>query len=198
MQLMNISKAEYLTSAVSSDKFIHDGKPQVVFAGRSNVGKSSVLNTLTGIKNLARVGNTPGKTRMVNYFLVDKAAYFVDLPGYGYAKVSHTTQDNWANLIEEFFTQYDNISLGVVIVDIRHDPSELDKKMASYFQQTCLPWIVIANKSDKLKPKEIPEKLAIIRKELVLDDSVACIAFSGLNKTGKNQAVAEIMRRISN
>lgn len=193
---MNFGNAEFVKSAASPAQFIQDGRGQVVFAGRSNVGKSSVINTLTGRKNLARVGNTPGKTSHVNYFLLDDRIYFVDLPGYGYSKRSVSEKQRWAELMEAYFQQFELIALGVLVVDARHEPSALDRQMAAYFQQTCLPWAVLANKADKLKPREVAESLERIRSALVLDESVPLIAFSAEKRDGKNAFLAELLRRI--
>jgi GTP-binding protein len=190
---MNWGDAAFMLSAFAPEQFIRDGRPQVVFAGRSNVGKSSVINALTGRKSLARVGNAPGKTRSANYFLIDRQLYFVDLPGYGYAKVSHSIKDAWAVLMESFFQDFASISLGVLVVDARHTPSAQDRDMAAYFQQTCLPWMVLANKADKLKKSALDGRLADIRETLVLDDTVPLIAFSGETGLGKQQALGEIL-----
>ena len=193
---MNLSNAAFKLSAYAPEQFIRDDRPQVVFAGRSNVGKSSVINALTGRKSLARVGNAPGKTRSANYFLLDNRLYFVDLPGYGYAKVSHGMKEAWAELMESFFQEFDCISLGVMVVDARHKPTALDVDMAGYFQQTCLPWMVLANKADKLKKNELARQLEVIKTTLVLDESVPLIAFSGENSLGKDKAVAAILERV--
>ncbi len=193
---MNFSNAVFLKSAAEPGQFIRDGRPQVVFAGRSNVGKSSVINALTGRRNLARVGNTPGKTTHVNYFSIDESFMLVDLPGYGYSKKSDAEKRRWAELMETYFKQYDAITLGVLVVDARHEPTELDRQMASYFQQTCVPWAVIANKTDKLKPREIEHSLETIKKTLVLDASVALIPFSAEKRAGRSELQAEILNRI--
>ena len=190
-------KAEFIKSAASPAQFIRDNLPKAVFAGRSNVGKSSVINRLTGAKGLAKVGKAPGKTAHVNYFLMDSRFYFVDLPGYGYAKVSKSEKDRWAKLIEAYFQDFSQITLGVMIVDIRHKPSALDKTMAEYFQQTCLPWMVIANKHDKLKPSQIEPSLEVIRETLVLDPAVALLPMSSEKGTGKDDVRNAILHRMS-
>ena len=126
---LNFNKAEFVRSAGEPKDFLRDGLPQFAFAGRSNVGKSSVINRLVGRKNLAYVGASPGKTTHINYFLIDQKAYLVDLPGYGYAKVSRSEKERWARLMETYFQrEADAITTGVLIVDIRHNPS-LDKAM---------------------------------------------------------------------
>ena len=152
---INFNKAEFVLSAVKANSFIRDGKPQVTFAGRSNVGKSSVINRLLGRKNFARVGATPGKTNQINYFDIDGKIYFTDLPGYGYAKVSKEERDRWGQLMESYFAESDLITLGVLIVDARHKPTADDVTMCDWFKGTGCPVIVAANKLDKLKKSEM-------------------------------------------
>ena len=156
---INFNKAEFVLSAVKASTFIRDGKPQVTFAGRSNVGKSSVINRLLGRKNFARVGATPGKTNQINYFDIDGKIYFTDLPGYGYAKVSKEERDRWGRLMESYFAEPDLITLGVLIVDARHKPTADDVTMCDWFKGTGCPVIVVANKLDKLKKSEIQPSL---------------------------------------
>ncbi len=150
---INYNKAEFIRSAVRPEAFIRDGRPQVTFAGRSNVGKSSVINRLLNRKNFARVGATPGKTTQVNYFLIDNRVYLTDLPGYGYAKVSKEERDRWGRLMESYFQEPGLISLGVLIVDARHKPTADDVNMFQWFRGTGCPVVVVANKLDKLKKK---------------------------------------------
>ena len=142
---VNFNKVEFIRSAVSPRDFLRDGLPQLAFAGRSNVGKSSVINRLVNRKNFARVGASPGKTSQINYFRLDGAAYLVDLPGYGYAKVSKAERDRWGRLMEAYFAS-GLISLGVMIVDARHKPTADDVTMASWFRDTGCPLVVAANK----------------------------------------------------
>ena len=148
---VNLQKAEFIRSAVSPNSFIQDGLPQVAFAGRSNVGKSSVINRLLNRKNFARVGASPGKTVHVNYFDIDKTFYLVDLPGYGYAKVSKSERDRWGRLMEDYFARPDLLTLGVMIVDSRHKPTADDFTMFRWFRDTGCSLIIVANKLDKLK-----------------------------------------------
>ena len=151
-------KAEFVLSAASPAAFLRDGRKQLAFAGRSNVGKSSVINRLTGRKNLARVGASPGKTTQINYFALGEAAYLVDLPGYGYARVSKAERDRWGRLMEGYFAS-GLIDLGVMIVDARHKPTADDVTMANWFFDTGCPVIVVANKLDKLKKSEVEPNL---------------------------------------
>lgn len=152
---INFNKAEFILSAVQPGAFLRDGRPQVAFAGRSNVGKSSVINRLLNRKNFARVGATPGKTTQVNYFLIDGRIYFTDLPGYGYAKVSKEERDRWGRLMENYFQEQGLITLGVLIVDARHKPTADDVTMCTWFKESGCPLIVVANKLDKLKKMKL-------------------------------------------
>lgn len=192
---INYNKAEFVLSAVKSDTFVRDGRPQVAFAGRSNVGKSSVINRLLGRKNFARVGATPGKTNQINYFRIDEKIYFTDLPGYGYAKVAKEERDRWGRLMESYFASEGLITLGVLIVDARHKPTADDVTMCSWFKDTGCPLIVVANKLDKLKAREIEPNLALIRQALELDESVLLIPFSAERGTGKTELLAAITAR---
>ena len=192
---INYNKAEFVLSAVKSDTFVRDGRPQVAFAGRSNVGKSSVINRLLGRKNYARVGATPGKTNQINYFRIDEKIYFTDLPGYGYAKVAKEERDRWGRLMESYFASEGLITLGVLIVDARHKPTADDVTMCSWFKDTGCPLIVVANKLDKLKAREIEPNLALIRQTLELDESVLLIPFSAERGTGKTELLAAITAR---
>ena len=183
---LNFQKAEFVRSAAAKDGFLRDGLPQFAFAGRSNVGKSSVINRLLGRKNLAYVGATPGKTTQVNYFLVDKRAYLVDLPGYGYAKVSRAEKERWGRLMESYFQEEaERITVGVLIVDIRHKPTADDVTMHNWFRESGCPEIVIANKLDKLKKSQVEPALALIRETLELTEDDILVPFSAEKGFGK-------------
>ena len=184
---MNIQNTEFVISAAKKADFPRDQLPQVVFAGRSNVGKSSVINCLLGRKNFARVGNSPGKTTHINYFRVDNQLYLVDLPGYGYAKVSQAERTRWGRLIEQWFQDPSLMTLGIQIVDARHKPTADDCTMIECFKQSGKPFIVVANKLDKLKKSEIEPNLLQIRSTLQLDDSVKVIPFSAEKKIGRRE-----------
>ena len=190
---MNLQKVEFVTSCASSDKLIRDGKPQIVFAGRSNVGKSSVINCILRRKNFARVGSQPGKTIHINYFNVDDTAYFVDLPGYGYAQVSQAERARWGRLIEDYFAS-ELITFGVMIVDSRHKPTANDIVMAECFKNAGQPFVVVANKLDKLKKSEIEPNLAHVREVLELPESVRVIPFSAEKGTGRDELAAMLLQ----
>ena len=174
---MDYRKVEFVKSAVSPEGFIRDGLPQLAFAGRSNVGKSSVINSIVGRKNFARVGSAPGKTSQINYFLIDKRFYIVDLPGYGYAQVSKAERDRWGRLMESYFAS-GLITLGVQIVDIRHKPTADDVTMMNWFKQSQVDAIVVANKLDKCKKSEVPGNVARIRETLDLSEDTPIVYYS--------------------
>ena len=190
---MNLQKAEFLTSVTNMEKLPHDGLPQIVLSGKSNVGKSSVINRVLNRKNFARVGETPGKTVHINFFRIDGRAYFVDLPGYGYAKVPKAEKERWGKLMEQYFSVPECISLGVQIVDARHKPTADDVTMCAYFQSSGRPFVVVANKLDKLKKSEIEPNLKLIRETLGLSDDVPLIPFSAEKGQGRELLLAQIM-----
>ena len=190
------NQAEFVLSAASPAAFLRDGRKQLAFAGRSNVGKSSVINCLTGRKNLAHVGATPGKTAQINYFALGEAAYLVDLPGYGYAKVSKAERDRWGRLMEAYFAS-GLISWGVMIVDARHKPTADDVTMARWFFDTGCPVIVVANKLDKLKKSEIEPNLARIRETLGLGPEDRLVPFSAERGDGREALRALLDRAVA-
>jgi len=196
MAELNINKAEFIKSAAAPSGFIRDALPNIVFSGKSNVGKSSVINRLLNRKNFARVGQSPGKTIHVNYFLIDKKVYFVDLPGYGYAKVSKAERERWGKLMEQFFAIDGLIDLGVMIVDSRHKPTADDVTMAEWFKSIGCPLVVVANKADKLKKSEIEPNLELIRLTLGLDDSTPLILFSAEKGSGREALMSQILNYV--
>ena len=193
---MNLHNAEFVTSAASLAACPKDHLPQIAFAGRSNVGKSSVINKLLLRKNFARVGEAPGKTTHINYFLIDKQLYLVDLPGYGYAKVPTAEKERWAKLIEAYFADPDLITLGVLIVDARHKPTANDVVMANWFQQSGRPYVVVANKMDKLKKSEIDPNLKAIRETLNLEEETVMIPFSAEKGQGREELLSCILKTL--
>lgn len=192
---LNFNKVEFIRSAVKPADFLRDGLPQLAFAGRSNVGKSSVINRLVGRKNFARVGASPGKTSQINYFRLDERAYLVDLPGYGYAKVSKAERDRWGRLMEDYFAS-GLITLGVMIVDARHKPTADDVTMANWFYDADCPVAVVANKLDKLKKSEIEPNLLRIRETLDLREEDGLIPFSAERGDGKEQLIALLLKML--
>ena len=189
---INWSNAVFVRSAASKPQFIRSSLPAVVFAGKSNVGKSSVINRLLNRKNFARVGNTPGKTVHVNYFSIDEKLYLIDLPGYGFANVSAAEKQRWASLMEEFFAEKGLFTLGVLIVDARHAPTKDDVSMAGWFLNSGCPFVVLANKLDKLKKGEIEPNLARIREVLSLPEDGMLIPFSAESGQGREQLLRVI------
>lgn len=194
---LNLNNAEFIKSAADPSGFLRSELPCIVFAGKSNVGKSSVINRVLNRRNFARVGAQPGKTIHVNYFLIDRRAYFVDLPGYGYASVSRSERERWGRLMERFFDEPEQITLGVMIVGARHKPTADDETMAAWFHSTGCPLVVVANKCDKLKKSEIEPNLHRIRETLALRDETVLIPFSAEKGTGREQLLAEILKAVS-
>lgn len=193
---MRFEPARFVKSAGRKADFIRDDRPCVVFAGKSNVGKSSVINCLLGRKDLARVGSVPGKTTNINYFLVADRVWFVDLPGYGYARVSQAERDRWGALMEDFFAEGERITLGVQIVDGRHSPTALDVQMSRLFDRCGCERVVVANKWDKLKKSEMEPNLALIRKTLELGENVPLLPFSAAKRTGREILLGAIDARV--
>ena len=189
---MNFHNVEFLISAASSKDFPKTRLPEIAFAGKSNVGKSSVINRILNRKNFARVGEKPGKTIHVNYFTIDQKCYFVDLPGYGYAKVSQAEKDRWGKLMESYFAA-GRIDLGVLIVDARHAPTNNDITMARWFLDSGCPFVVVANKMDKLKKSELIPNLETIRKDLELPDNCPVIPFSAEKGNGRDDLIRLIL-----
>ena len=189
---MNFQKVEFLISAANPKDFPKERLPEIAFAGKSNVGKSSVINRILQRKNFARVGEKPGKTIHVNYFTIDKKCYFVDLPGYGYAKVSQSEKERWGKLMENYFAA-NRIDLGVMIVDARHAPTNNDITMARWFLDSECPFVVVANKLDKVKKSQILGNLEVIRQDLELPDECPVIPFSAEKGTGRDDLVKLIL-----
>lgn len=192
---MNFQNVEFLISAASTGDFPKNRLPEIAFAGKSNVGKSSVINRLLQRKNFARVGDKPGKTIHVNYFVIDRKCYLVDLPGYGFAKVSQQEKDRWGRLMEDYFAAQ-RIDLGVLIVDYRHPPTNNDITMANWFLDSGCPFVVVANKMDKLKKSELKPNLEVIRRDLGLPDSCPIIPFSAEKGDGREELVRRILSAV--
>ena len=192
---MNFQKVDFLISAAAPKDFPKTRLPEIAFAGKSNVGKSSVINRLLQRKNFARVGDKPGKTIHVNYFTIDNTCYLVDLPGYGYAQVSQKEKERWGKLMEDYFAA-GRIDLGVLIVDYRHPPTKNDITMARWFLDSGCPFVVVANKMDKLKKSELEPNLVTIREDLELPENCPIIPFSAEKGNGRDELVRLILQAV--
>ena len=192
---LNLHMAEFIKSAATPAGLIDTDFPQIIFAGKSNVGKSSVINRILNRKNFARVGASPGKTIHINYFLIDKKVYLVDLPGYGYAKVSAKEKERWNKLIETYLNRDDAFSLGIFIVDIRHKPTADDVVMADWFINSQIPFYVIANKSDKLKKSRIEPAIELISETLNVPKEII-FPFSAQKGDGRDDIVRVILNSL--
>ncbi|MBR4073938.1 MAG: YihA family ribosome biogenesis GTP-binding protein [Firmicutes bacterium] len=170
--------------AVKKNQYPEDTLPEVAFAGRSNVGKSSLLNTLTNRKNLARVSGTPGKTRTINFFQINDAFRIVDLPGYGYAKLSKSATADWGNMMETYLANRENLRLVIQLVDIRHEPTAQDVQMYQWLQHYGLDGVVVATKADKISRNQLRTQMNLIRKTLGMSQDDIVLPVSSLKKTG--------------
>ena len=189
---MRIISSELETIAVKPSQYPPMDMLEIAFVGRSNVGKSSLLNYLTGRKNLARVSGSPGKTRTINFYLINGTFRFVDLPGYGYAKVSKEITKDWGRMMEEFFSKRENLKRVVQLVDIRHAPSKQDVEMYEYLKHYGLSGLVCATKGDKVSGNERQKNKALIRKTLGLDENDKLIVVSALKKSGAQELLEAI------
>ena len=193
---MNLHNAEFIRSVTSVADCPKDGLVQLAYAGKSNVGKSSVINKLLLRNNFARVGQAPGKTTHINFFCIDKKLFLVDLPGYGYAAVAKAERDRWARLMESFFAEPEQISLGVLIVDARHKPTADDLTMAEWFKGSGRPFAVAANKVDKLSKTAAAANLEVIRETLSLPEATPLIAFSAEKGEGRAELMGKILAQL--
>jgi GTP-binding protein len=188
--------AEFIGSAVKKEQYPEDMLPELVLLGRSNVGKSTFINTVLNRKSLARVGSTPGKTRLINFFLVNKLFFFVDLPGYGYAKVSKEEQLGWKKIIENYLYNREHIKMYILILDSRHKPNENDILMFNWILHTGLSYLVIANKADKLSKNELSNNVNIIKNTFKMVNTDFIIPFSSKTKLGKDKSIELIEKYI--
>ena len=193
---MNFNKAEFEFAVGAASQLKPSEMPEVIFSGRSNVGKSSLINKLVNRKALARVSATPGKTATINFFRVDEF-HLVDLPGYGYAKVSKSEKDRWAKLMEGYFNQDRRFALVVQIVDMRHAPSKDDMNMIDYLYQRELPFIIVLTKKDKLKKTQQQKRLAELEQELADYSDVPKFPFSAVTGEGA-QEIREYIEKCVN
>lgn len=188
---MNITSAKYLTSVVEAKNILKDEMVEIAFVGRSNVGKSSLINRLVGVKNLAKTSSTPGLTKMINYFVVNDRFKIVDLPGYGYAKTGQKHIANWAGLMEKYLLGSPNLKTVFVLVDCRHEPSELDRMMLEFLNSYQIPYVIIATKVDKLAKSKIPQACSAIAKQLGVRKELVQ-AFSSENGFGREKLLEYI------
>lgn len=175
---MVIKKAVYKTSVVSIDKILYDGLAEFAFVGRSNVGKSSLINRLTGKKGLAKASATPGKTKMINYFDINDSFRFVDLPGYGFAKVGQAQKDVWSGLIGQYLTGSPTLATVFVLLDIRHTPSELDRQMVEFLIYNQLPFMIVATKADKLAKSKLANQVKVLSRALGIREEMFMVVSS--------------------
>lgn len=186
---MRIKQSEFITSAVKREQYPLDNRAEVAFVGRSNVGKSSIINSLTNRKKLAKVSQTPGKTRLVNFFLINNDFYLVDLPGYGYAKVSKSEKDSWGKTVETYLTDREQLKRVVLLVDSRHKPTADDVMMNEWFKHFGYNVVVVATKSDKLTKNELKKSEKIIKETLNLSAEDKLYFFSSLNRNGSDELI---------
>jgi GTP-binding protein len=189
---MQIKSAQYEITAVNPQQYPARFWPEIAWVGRSNVGKSSIINALLNRKDLARVAATPGKTRVINFYNINDQFYLVDLPGYGYAKVSKTEKAAWAQMIETYLTTRDQLKMIVMLVDIRHAPSSDDQVMYDWLVSREQPKLIVATKADKVPVSKVPERLREIRATLGMAEAETLIPFSAVSKQGRNEVWDQI------
>ena len=185
---VNTHNADILLSATNKSHYPQDDIPEVALAGRSNVGKSSFINTMLNRKNLARTSGKPGKTQLLNFFNIDDKLRFVDVPGYGYARVSKKEREKWGKMIEEYLTSRENLRAVVSLVDLRHEPSSDDVQMYEFLKYYEIPVILVATKADKIPRGKWNKHASMIKKKLDFDKTDTFIIFSSVNKTGVEEA----------
>lgn len=194
---MEIKQSEFVISAVVPNQYPQDNRVEIAFVGRSNVGKSSLINTLVNRRKLVKVSGTPGKTRLVNFFIINNEFYFVDLPGYGYAKVSKSEKESWGKVIERYLTGREQLKKVILLVDCRHKPTEDDIIMYKWIKHYNYDAIIVATKIDKLKKAELRKNLKIIRETFELSDEEEVLTFSSLKKLGKEELLNAIEQCIN-
>jgi len=195
---MEIKQSDFIISAVAASQYPKDDFPEVAFVGKSNVGKSSLINALTNRRKLAKVSGTPGKTRLVNFFLINKEVYFVDLPGYGYAKISREQQKTWGKMIESYLQGRRTLKKFVLLVDSRHKPTEDDIIMHNWIKHYGVECIVVATKVDKLTKSEIAKSQKLIKETLDFEPNDKLVYISSSKKTGKQELIDTIFDDLIN
>ena len=191
---MKIKTSQLEAVAVKRSQYPEDNMKEIAFAGRSNVGKSSLLNLITGRKALARVSGSPGKTKTINFYNINGDFRIVDLPGYGYARVSKSVTENWGDMMEQYFSARHGLIKTVQLVDLRHEPSKQDIQMYEYLKHYGLDGLVVATKADKISRNQMNKNISVIRKALGMKPEDKVIACSALKRTGQDELLDEIER----
>ena len=191
---MKVSSAEFIKSAFKSSDWPRDGRPEIAFLGRSNVGKSSMINSLLGVRGLARTSSTPGRTQSLNYFLINRKFYFVDLPGYGYARAPRDVRESWGEFVTDYLAKRETLVLSIHIVDSRHEPSKLDLQLREWLTVYAKPRLVVATKSDKLSNNELRKNLERTRRALTVG---RVIAYSAATGRGREEVWRTIEEKIA-
>ncbi|MBY2477003.1 ribosome biogenesis GTP-binding protein YihA/YsxC [Clostridioides difficile] len=192
---MKIRSSEITMSAVNKSQYPAEGIPEIALAGRSNVGKSSIINTLLNRRNFARTSQTPGKTRTINFYLINNEFYFVDLPGYGYAKIAKSEKEKWGGIMERYLESRQELCSILLLVDIRHEPTADDKLMYEWIKHFGYNCVVIATKADKISRGQYQKHISIIRKKLQMESNEKVIPVSSLKKTGVEELWEEIVNQ---
>lgn len=193
---MQINNIELLISAVRPEQYPESGLPEIALAGRSNVGKSSFINRMIGRKSMARISSKPGKTQTLNFYKIEEQLVFVDVPGYGYAKVSKTERAAWGKMIETYFTSRESLKSVVLIVDLRHPPTNDDTMMYDFLKHYAIPCIIVATKSDKIPKGKWEKHKKIVKETLDMDPSDPLVLFSSETGKGHDEAWTEIRKAI--
>ena len=191
---MRVVSAEFIKSATAAEHYPQDHRPEIAFMGRSNVGKSSLINSLLGVKGLARTSSTPGRTQLINFFLINDAFYFVDLPGYGYARVPLEIKQEWGPMVEKYLATRKNLVLSIAITDSRHNPTKLDLMMKEWLDRHQKPFIIVATKADKLSSNQLNRQLKQIEAQV---GEGTVIPYSAVTRRGAERIWREIASRIA-
>lgn len=194
---MKVHNPQFIISAVKPDQYPQDGLPEIALVGRSNVGKSSFINRLINRKNLARTSSQPGKTQTLNYYRIDDLFYFVDLPGYGFAKVSKKMRKQWGEMIEKYLLEREELKLVVLLVDLRHPPTKDDQAMAQWLQYYQIPYIVVATKADKIPKTKRIKHMKTVEEVLQLQKGQGPILFSAVDGQGKEESWQQLERVVN-
>jgi GTP-binding protein len=184
---LNIHNAEFLTSVATLSQLPEETLPEIALAGRSNVGKSSLINRMLGRKSIAKTSGTPGKTQMLNYYNIDSQIYFVDCPGYGYAKVSHEQRRQFGNLIERYMVKREKLCLVLQLIDLRHEPSKEDVSMFSWLIHNGMNVCIVGTKADKIPRSQYQKQLKMIRNGLHVPEHIPIVLFSSVTSQGKDE-----------